>query len=604
MKPSGTPIHPAVDAVILQAGVVVPLTLALSARILIRPRNGTVHWLLAALLVTIGAWVAGNAVSEAVHGTAWGAGGALGLLLACPLSVLYLLTMAFHSRVAVFEGSRGACVAAAVPFVLFAVVILTNESHHLMLRAEPSPTLPASVWAGPGFWAFQVWSYLYLLIGLSFGARGLLPSRPSSERWRALLIVTASLVPLVAHSLTLVAATRLSFPITPAALGVSALLVVIAIDRYALLESQPIVQRDVIEELHDGLVLTDADGVVIEMNREGERLFGDRREALRGRNVSTILREIARPGEEDWLLRRLGTVGIAGREIEFETCDGRRVELRSGALRAFPDRPAGSFLVLRDITAQWKQERMLQQRQRLESVGVLAAGVAHEVNNPLAFVRANLTHLAQLAEVAPKLASDVPGAPGKEELLEMSDVVNESLEGLDRIARIVEGLLHFSRPSIEERRPVTLRRIAEEALRFAALHRGAALRVETAFAEDLPPIHASEDRLVQVVLNLLLNARQSLAGRNDAWIRVETAQESGLGVLRVRDNGPGVPPGIRDRIFDPFFTTRPPGEGTGLGLAIAFDIAREHAGSLELEAQGVGACFVLRVPLSPAAPPA
>jgi PAS domain S-box-containing protein len=586
-----------VDAVILQAGVVVPLTLALSARILIRPRNGTVHWLLAALLVTIGAWVAANAVSEAMHGSALGAGGALGLLLACPLSVLFLLTMAFHSRIATFENSRGACVAVAVPFAFFAVLILTNDSHHLMFLTPPDPTRPVAEWTGAGFWAFQIWSYAYLFAGLAFGARGLLPTRPKSERWRAALILGAICAPLVAHSLTLLGSGRFPFPLTPAALGVSALLVVVAIDRYALLESQPIVQRDVIEQLHDGVVLTDADGVLIDLNREGERVFGDRREALRGRNLAIVMRELARPGEEDWLLRRMGTVGIEGQEIEFETCDGRRVELRSGALRAFPDRPAGSFLVLRDITAQWRQERMLQQRQRLESVGVLAAGVAHEVNNPLAFVRANLTHLRQLAAVAPKLAGALDGTP-EEELLEMTDVVNESLEGLDRIARIVEGLLHFSRPSIEERRPVTLQRIAEEALRFAALHRGAPLQVETDFAPDLPPVQASEDRLIQVVLNLLLNARQSLAGRSDAWIRVETAREDATAVLRVRDNGPGVPREIRDRIFDPFFTTRPPGEGTGLGLAIAFDIVREHAGSLELEPQGVGACFVLRLPLS------
>jgi PAS domain S-box-containing protein len=589
-----------VDAVILQAGVVVPLTLALSARILIRPRNGTLHWLLAALLVTIGAWVAANAVSEAIHGTAWGAGGALGLLLACPLSVLYLLTMAFHARVAVFENSRGACVAAAVPFALFALLIVTNGSHHLMLTATPSPELPVDAWAGPGFWAMQLWSYAYLFIGLAFGMRGLLPSKPKGDRWRAALILAASSAPLVAHSVTLFRWIDLDFPLTPAALGVSALCVVVAIDRYALLDSQPIVQRDVIEQLHDGVVLTDADGVLIDVNREAERILGERREALRGANLATLLRELARPGEEEWLLRRMSTVGIEGQEIEFETCDGRRVELRSGSLRAFPDRPAGSFLVMRDITDQWRQERMLQQRQRLESVGVLAAGVAHEVNNPLAFVRANLTHLGQLAAIAPKLAQG-DGGPPEEELLEMGDVVNESLEGLDRIARIVESLLHFSRPSVEERRPVQLSRIAEEALRFAALHRGPPLEVETAFAADMPPVQASEDRLIQVVLNLLLNARQSLAGRTDAWIRVEVATEGTSAVLRVRDNGPGVPLEVRDRIFDPFFTTRPPGEGTGLGLAIAFDIVREHAGSLELEPQGAGACFVLRLPLAPPA---
>jgi len=252
--------------------------------------------------------------------------------------------------------------------------------------------------------------------------------------------------------------------------------------------------------------------------------------------------------------------------------------------------------VLRDRTDQWRRERLLQQRQRLESVGVLAAGVAHEVNNPLAYVRANLAHLEQLAALAPKLQNGPQ--PAASELLEMGDVVAESVEGLDRIARIVEDLLHFARPPLERRSPVSLSRVAEEALRLAALHQGSPVRVEAVLAPALPAVEASEDRLVQVALNLLLNARQALGAREGGWIRVETGAEAGRVTLRVRDNGPGVPSELRERIFDPFFTTRPPGEGTGLGLAIAFDIVREHDGSLELEPQaGGGACFALRLPL-------
>jgi C4-dicarboxylate-specific signal transduction histidine kinase len=101
-----------------------------------------------------------------------------------------------------------------------------------------------------------------------------------------------------------------------------------------------------------------------------------------------------------------------------------------------------------------------------------------------------------------------------------------------------------------------------------------------------------------VALNLILNAKQALAERPDGAIRLETAREGDTVVLRVRDNGPGVPAALRERIFDPFFTTREPGEGTGLGLAIAFDILREHEGSLELDSPpGAGACFTLRLPL-------
>lgn len=561
----------------------VPLVLGLMARILLRPHNAAVHWLLAGLLASMAAWVLANAFSEVAHGTAWGAGGAAALLAGCPLSTLYLLTMGFQFRIGLLEQSRGVCVALCVPFVCFALLIASDSWHHLVFAAQPSPELPAARWAGPGFWAYQIWSYAYLLTGLGFAAQGLRPSAPRDQRWRAGLVLAAALVPLLSHTGTLLEWIPFDFPLTPASMGLSALLVVVAIDRFALLDRQPLVQRDVMEELHDGVVLADAGGVVLDLNRAAERILGEPRDGLRGLLLPEALARLGLPGSAD----------AEGYQAEVETGDGRRLELRSGAVRAFAGQPAGRFLVLRDRTDQWRHERLLQQRQRLESVGILAAGVAHEVNNPLAFVRANLAHLGQLAERLPKLSEG-----NDRELLEMGDIVAESAEGLDRIARIVEDLLHFARPPLEERRPVSLSRVAEEALRFAALQRGPPLRVETAFAPDLPVVGASEDRLVQVVLNLLLNARQALGERPGGWVRVETAAERGRVVLRVRDNGPGIEPALRERIFDPFFTTRPPGEGTGLGLAIAFDIVREHEGSLELEPQaGGGACFALRLPL-------
>lgn len=152
---------------------------------------------------------------------------------------------------------------------------------------------------------------------------------------------------------------------------------------------------------------------------------------------------------------------------------------------------------------------------------------------------ANLAHLEQLAALAPKLENGAQ--PVASELLEMGDVVAESVEGLDRIARIVEDLLHFARPPLERRSPVSLNRVAEEALRLAALHQGSPVRVEAALAPALPAVEASEDRLMQVALNLLLNARQALGAREGGWIRVETGAEAGRVTLRVRDNGPGVP---------------------------------------------------------------
>jgi len=140
--------------------------------------------------------------------------------------------------------------------------------------------------------------------------------------------------------------------------------------------------------------------------------------------------------------------------------------------------------------------------------------------------------------------------------------------------------------------------LVRESMRLADLHRGHGVRVESRLDPGLPCVRGSADRLVQVLLNLFLNGKQALAGVADARMVAETGLDGSFVVVRVRDNGPGIPEENRSRVFDPFFTTRALDEGTGLGLSIAFDIVREHDGSLELESElGQGTCFTVRLPL-------
>lgn len=363
---------------------------------------------------------------------------------------------------------------------------------------------------------------------------------------------------------------------TPIWVGVGAVAIRLFVFDAGLAAFLPVARRDVIDHLESGVLVADLHGVVVDANAAARRLVPG------GRLVGRHLDEVTRAAAES-----------PGRTIEVRTTPVRG---RIGIV--------GAFALLIDRTESQRLERQLQLAQKLEAVGVLTAGIAHEVNNPLAFVRANLVHLQELAGRLPKAAASGQGEEVRD-LLELPDVIGESLQGLDRIGRIVESLLRFARPPAESRREVSLNEVASEALRFAALHRGRTVRVDTAFDAALPLIEASEDRLVQVALNLVLNAKQALADRPDGTIRLETAREGDSVVLRVRDNGPGVPPALRERIFDPFFTTRPPGEGTGLGLAIAFDILREHDGALELDSQpGAGACFTVRLPLRRVAPAA
>jgi signal transduction histidine kinase len=298
------------------------------------------------------------------------------------------------------------------------------------------------------------------------------------------------------------------------------------------------------------------------------------------------------------LAARIASLPPGGRHVEGElrTPDGRSIEVVAGAVGATGYHPAGRFVSLTDRSAQRRSERLLRERQKLESVGILAAGVAHEVNNPLAFVRSNLAHVrGQLERLLKRAEIDPSG--GDADLLELPDIFDESLEGVDRIAQIVKDMLRFSRIPEEGAAAVDVNNVVREALRLAALDRNHVVQARERLAEGLPRVMGSSNRLVQVLLNLLLNANQALASRSDAVVETATEWDGRHVLVRVRDNGPGIPEVLLERIFDPFFTTRDPSEGTGLGLSIAFDIVREHGGKLEVQSSpGEGACFTIRLP--------
>jgi signal transduction histidine kinase len=284
--------------------------------------------------------------------------------------------------------------------------------------------------------------------------------------------------------------------------------------------------------------------------------------------------------------------------VELHTPGERTIEITAKGLHGPDGAVLARVLVLRDRTEERRYERLLRQTQKLETVGSLAAGVAHEVNNPLAFVRANLHQLERLGGLAAKHAETLAAADRDAlELLELPQIVAECVDGIDRIGRIVGAMRRFSRLPADELGPVDVNEVVREAMRLGELHHHRGVAIEAWLADGLPAVHGSAQRLTQVVLNLLVNAKQALADRAEGHITVRTRLAGDFVELTVLDDGPGIPDAIRDRVFDPFFTTKGPEEGTGLGLAIAFDIVREHGGVLELRPMPRGgACFRTLLP--------
>jgi PAS domain S-box-containing protein len=307
--------------------------------------------------------------------------------------------------------------------------------------------------------------------------------------------------------------------------------------------------------------------------------------------------------------------------------------------RTSPFRPTyggepGTLLVARDITDRRKLEWQLRQAQKLESIGQIAAGIAHEINTPLQFIGDNTHFLeqsfndlspllkayaellaaAENGKVTPEIVAAVRKAhdlAGPEYLCsEIPKAVKDTLEGVARTTNIVRAMKTFSHPGTAEKSLVNLREAVESTLTISRNEWRNVAEVVTDFDPTLPPVPLFAAGFNQALLNLIINATHSIADtivgskRGKGTITI-TAQRRGESVeIRVRDTGKGIPDDIKARIFDPFFTTKQVGRGTGQGLAIAKSaIVDQHGGSLDFEtAPGQGTTFIIRLPLGFDAP--
>jgi signal transduction histidine kinase len=237
----------------------------------------------------------------------------------------------------------------------------------------------------------------------------------------------------------------------------------------------------------------------------------------------------------------------------------------------------------------------LAESERLAALGTLAAGVAHEINNPLAYVLSNVAYAARV------LSGD---DPSKREKSEARKALSEAEEGCTRIRTIVRDLQLFARPAAEETRPLDVRRVLDSSVALAAHELRQHARVVKSYG-DVPLIDANEGRLGQVFINLLINAAQAIpegdVEKNEIRLVVRTdgRADGKWVVIEVHDTGDGIPAEIRARIFEPFFTTKPVGVGTGLGLSIVHKLVIAAKGEIDVESErGMGTTFRVRFPAS------
>jgi two-component system NtrC family sensor kinase len=338
----------------------------------------------------------------------------------------------------------------------------------------------------------------------------------------------------------------------------------------------------ILESLDDGLLVVGGDGTVVRWNHALERISGRRRgeaigrplDALFGPDVVSAVAAARAASPNGGTEYRVPLQPAAGG-------DRRLVNVTTVPLLPMPGRDwAGTIVMVEDVTARARLEEQLRVSERMASLGLLAAGVAHEVNTPLTGISSYTQMLLEQADPAD------PRTPVLEKIEKQTF----------RAARIVNGLLNLSRPSAaddSERSVVDLNAVAADVLALLEhqFDKGR-VRVRRELSAEPVRVVGYEFKLQQVFLNLFLNARDAMP--SGGWLTIATRVEGGRAIADVCDTGVGVPPEHLARIYDPFFTTKGVGRGTGLGLSIAYGIVQEHHGRIQCESvQGQGTRFVL-----------
>jgi PAS domain S-box-containing protein len=347
--------------------------------------------------------------------------------------------------------------------------------------------------------------------------------------------------------------------------------------------------------------------------------------------LSMTVKDIRPPEDVPALLENLSRPGAEVNEASIwrhRKKDGSTIDVEITSHEFLFDARRAELVLANDVTERRKLEVQLRQAQKLESIGQLAAGIAHEINTPTQYVGDNLRFIqesyqahmqvmekygelfaaAQSGSVSAELLDEVSGVINAADLeyvgVEVPNALNQSMEGVKRIAKIVQSMKDFAHPDSSEKKAVDLNRAIDSTINVARGEWKYVAEMETDFDLSLPPVPCLLGELNQVTLNMIINSshaiadRMKLEGQGKGLIKISTRHEGNWAVMRIRDTGAGIPLENRARIFDPFFTTKEVGKGTGQGLAISHSVVQKHGGTITFEtAEGEGTTFIIKLPL-------
>ncbi len=365
--------------------------------------------------------------------------------------------------------------------------------------------------------------------------------------------------------------------------------------------------RRIVESIRDGIVVLGRQGQITDWNWAMEEKYAITATDVLGSPILEVFPALKVEGFEEVLGRILEgneEEGLEGVEHETDHRGRVTVNIKGSPLRGPMGEVIGAVLALEDVTERIRLEGVARQSEKMAAVGTLAAGIAHEINNPIGIITSRVELMLMESRergLAPEVIKDLR--------------VLEKHAG--RVAKITQGLLSFSRQAPWRLTVVDVNHVVEEALLLVEKQlakEGIVLRKD--LAPDLPEIQGSPNHLEQVIVNLLTNAREAMPGGGNLWVstvlhhaslsddRTRGHQVGGRSAvveqvhveIQIRDTGPGIPSEILLRIFDPFFTTKE--QGSGLGLSITYGIVREHGGTISVDSRpGAGSTFVIQLPI-------
>jgi PAS domain S-box-containing protein len=362
------------------------------------------------------------------------------------------------------------------------------------------------------------------------------------------------------------------------------------------LQASELRYHSVMERATCGIFIMDQNGIISDINKQTEKIFGSVRDNIIGKNFMNFIPVTERDYADIQFQKLLVEKTIGPNQGHIQQPNGNIVDFEFTSVYVENEREKFLFTILNDITENNRLRAQTILADKLATVGTLAAGIIHEINNPMTFVYSNLEYINK--KIKTIILDDTQH---RDFILNLKDVIDESLQGARKIIKIIHDLKGFARKDQDELTLVNINEVLNTAINIAHPQFKNHAQLKTDFATDLPLLLSSNGKLNQVFLNLIINAAQAMDGDDfqKNIIHIKTfAEQDGI-CIDITDTGKGITPNILSKIFDPFFTTKPAGVGTGLGLSICSEIINGLGGQIIAKSNlGKGSMFSIFLPIN------